>query len=93
MTGPPRAQLLANRDKPKFTTAFRLATDRRNAEELYDTQSDPHCLTDLAADPDHAQVKARLANQLQTWMSETGDRRAAHPRTRYWDNAEYYGPS
>ena len=91
--GPTKTQLLANRDKPKFARAFHLATDRRNAEELYDTESDPHCLRDLAGDPARAQLKAGLARKLQTWMSETGDRRAVHPRTTYWDNTEYYGPS
>jgi arylsulfatase A-like enzyme len=45
----------------------------RPIEELYDLQSDPWELHNLAADPDHGQTLVRLRGQLETWMDETND--------------------
>ncbi len=45
----------------------------RSAEELYRTAADPDQVRDLAADPDYASTKARLAALLDRWMDETGD--------------------
>ncbi len=46
---------------------------RRPAEELYDLQSDPYEQTNLAANPDLAPVKARLARELDGWMTQQRD--------------------
>jgi len=46
---------------------------RRPAEELYDTAEDPYEMNNLAADPNHANRKARLAAELDRWMSKQGD--------------------
>ncbi|MFW5857254.1 MAG: sulfatase-like hydrolase/transferase [Planctomycetota bacterium] len=45
----------------------------RPIEELYDTEADPHELENLAADPAHAETKARLAAALDAWRNEVGD--------------------
>jgi len=45
----------------------------RPAEELYDTIKDPDELTNLAEDPDHAEVKARLSAELNRWMADQKD--------------------
>jgi N-sulfoglucosamine sulfohydrolase len=45
----------------------------RPAEELYFTRSDPDQLRNLAADPDSASIRSRLANLLDQWIEETGD--------------------
>jgi len=50
---------------------------RRPAEELYDTQSDPYEMNNLANDPKHAEIKRRLSAQLDRWMKEQGDPGAA----------------
>jgi hypothetical protein len=42
-------------------------------EELYDTQSDPHEVHNLAADPKHQATLKRLRRQLHTWMLQTRD--------------------
>jgi len=49
----------------------------RPAEELFDTQADPHELTNLADDPKLADVKARLSAELDRWMKSQGDPGAA----------------
>ena len=46
----------------------------RPAEELYDTWNDPHEITNLAEDPEHADVLARLRRALDDWLERTGDR-------------------
>jgi arylsulfatase A-like enzyme len=45
----------------------------RPAEELYDTDADPHALHNLAADPAHAEALGRLRQALAEWQAETGD--------------------
>jgi N-sulfoglucosamine sulfohydrolase len=47
---------------------------RRPAEELYDLQRDEHETNNLAADPAHAKIKARLQAELDRWMRQQGDR-------------------
>ncbi len=45
-------------------------------EELYDCETDPWQLTNLAASPAHAAIKARLAGQLRDYQLQTRDPRA-----------------
>jgi N-sulfoglucosamine sulfohydrolase len=42
-------------------------------EELYDTQTDPHELHNLAEAPDQRETLERLRTQLRDWMAETCD--------------------
>lgn len=46
---------------------------RRPAEQLYDNQTDLHQMTDLARDPDYADIMARLSARLDQWMTEQKD--------------------
>ena len=45
----------------------------RPAEHLYHTRDDTFELNDLAGDPAYAEVKARLAAELNGWMASQGD--------------------
>ena len=45
----------------------------RPVEELYDTQSDPHELTNLANEPSHSKTLERMRRELDRWRRETGD--------------------
>ncbi len=49
------------------------AAKRKPAEELYDLESDPHEIRNLAADPAHAQALAELRTALAGWQAEIGD--------------------
>ena len=72
--------------KPLFEQTFL----RRGEEELYDLTKDPGQQTNVASDPEYAEVKRRLADQLQKELAETGDPRAlGQPVT--WDSDPYYG--
>ncbi|MFG0265532.1 MAG: sulfatase [Rhodopirellula sp. JB055] len=50
-----------------------MMADTRPAEELYDLQSDPYEMNNLAASPSHAETLASLRGELDAWMAETGD--------------------
>ena len=47
---------------------------KRPGEELYDLESDPFEMNNLAADPARAEIKARLQKELDAWMQQQGDR-------------------
>lgn len=56
---------------------YELYAANRPAEELYDNRSDPDQLVNVGADPKYADVKARLARELDDYLKRTGDPRAA----------------
>ncbi len=84
--GPSKDAVLADRSS-RF---FRLAFDKRPAEELYDLAKDPHQVENVADRPEHAEAKARLRADLERWMRETGDPRALGDDDR-WDRYPYIG--
>lgn len=45
----------------------------RPAEELYDTETDPHQVRDLAADPVHRATLERMRQAVADWMARTDD--------------------
>jgi arylsulfatase A-like enzyme len=49
------------------------AETTRPVEELYDIATDPHELTNLAADPAHRDVLERMRGALDEWRSAVGD--------------------
>lgn len=55
-------------------------TAPRPAEELYDTQSDPDEVTNLAADPGYAEVLTRMRQAMDEWL-------ASLPRSAVEDEA------
>jgi arylsulfatase A-like enzyme len=47
--------------------------DGNRTTQLFDLEADPWELTDLAADPAYAEVKARLREALQQWRTQLDD--------------------
>jgi N-sulfoglucosamine sulfohydrolase len=47
--------------------------ERHPAEELYDTQADPHELRNLAADPEAGRVLARMRERMKQVRAQLGD--------------------
>ncbi len=45
----------------------------RPAEELYHTAADAYELNNLATDTAHAEIKAKLSNELDRWLARQGD--------------------
>ncbi|MCX6854381.1 MAG: DUF4976 domain-containing protein [Verrucomicrobia bacterium] len=47
---------------------------KRPSEELYDLQSDPYEMKNLAADPALVDIKAKLQKELDAWMIQQKDK-------------------
>ena len=45
----------------------------RPAVELFDYLADPHCTTNLADEPAHAEAQRALRAQLDQWQADTDD--------------------
>lgn len=48
-------------------------TDSKPVDELYDTQADPHCVRNLAAEPSQAARVQRMRAAVEAWMRHTDD--------------------
>ena len=46
---------------------------KRPAVELYDLETDPEEVLNLAGDPQYAEVQAKLGQALDAWMKQQGD--------------------
>jgi uncharacterized sulfatase len=61
----------------------------RPEEELYDLQSDPHELHNLADEPESQEILPKLRQKLAKWIEEAGDQ-GETPEDKevvtYWDN-------
>ena len=54
-------------------TPARYFSPAKPIEELYDNESDPHQITNLAADPQQRATLERLREECVAWMKRTGD--------------------
>lgn len=88
---PTKLFMLAHRDKPEFSSLFRLAFDKRPAEELYDLRNDPDQLVNLAQDDQYRDVKDSLSRQLTAYLEKTQDPRVTGEKV-IWDSVQYYEP-
>jgi len=77
-----------------FNTTFDQRTNQlvirflnRPAEELYDLRNDPFEMDNLADDPQYAEVKQRLAAELERWMHAQGDPGAPIDTAEQWQAA------
>ncbi|MFC1712459.1 sulfatase-like hydrolase/transferase [Candidatus Poribacteria bacterium] len=68
----------------------RFMAETRPAEELYDLQSDPHEVHNLADDTGHQEILRELRAKLDEWIVETGDQ-GEIPESEevmaYWDGS------
>jgi arylsulfatase A-like enzyme len=86
--GPTKQHILQNRDDPGGY--FRLCFGKRPAEELYDVRNDPDEIHNLAKEPGQAATVRRLRSQVEQWMRDTADPRAASDDD-HWDGYPYFG--
>jgi arylsulfatase A-like enzyme len=92
--GPTKDLVLDRRGDQAIKSSFRLAFEKRPAEELYDLEHDPHQLKNIAQHEDYASVKADLRARLDRWMQETGDplARDTGDGREPFDDYPYVGP-
>lgn len=75
----------------RFDRYFQLAFGKRPAEELYNIQSDPECMKNLAYLPEYAQTKRTLRDTMDELLREERDPRALG-RADFFDTIQYMGP-
>jgi len=75
--GPSKRVVMERRSEPAIASFARLALDKRPAEELFDLAKDPGELANVADDAQYADAKKKLRADLDRWMKDTGDPRAA----------------
>jgi len=89
--GPTLSFLIERAHDPKIGPFLQLAVAKRPAEELFDIVKDPGCLHNLAAQPGHAATRARLAQQLENYLRQTGDARILDGG-EIWETYPRYSP-
>jgi len=89
-SSPSKDLLLDRRNDPEIAKYFRLAFDKRPAEELYDLKKDPGQINNVADQAEYARDRQKLRSMLDQWMKETGDPRAVSDDDR-WDRYPYFG--
>lgn len=88
--GPTKQFILDHRSEPAVANYFRLAFEKRPAEELFDLSEDPYQTNNVSQLAEYSTAKARLRATLDHWMRDTGDPRAAGGQGRF-DEMPYYG--
>lgn len=86
------ADIHARRAAGELTDAqWQWAADHKPIEELYDTESDPEEVVNLAADPAHFEKLHELRTALEAWVAEIDDPLAMDEleviKTRVWPPA------
>ncbi len=72
---PSLTYLIAQRDDPELGKYFHWAIDHRPQIELFNLQTDPDCLNNLAGTEENSATEIQLTTQLQNYLNETGDPR------------------
>ena len=85
---PTKDFVVEHRDDPTYRVFYQLAFARRPAEELYELHKDPHQLTNVADEPELADVKEELAQRLITALKASDDPRALGEGAEF-DNYPY----
>jgi arylsulfatase A-like enzyme len=90
--GPTKAWLIANRATSFGRHYFDIAFAKRPREELYDLAKDPYETVNLAKDPAHAEIRARLEAELLAELERSGDPRLVNEGA-YFENPPLSGPA
>ena len=80
---PTKAWIATHRAEPGMQRYFQFAFGRRPAEELFDLRKDPHCVHNVAADPDYDAARTELAKRLMSVLRQTGDPRVTGDGTTF----------
>jgi N-sulfoglucosamine sulfohydrolase len=86
--GPTRSYILENKDDPDLSFYYRLACEKRSGEELYDLDTDPYELNNLAGNPSYGNELKELREELFAYLEETNDPRMMEASP--WDDYPYY---
>jgi arylsulfatase A-like enzyme len=88
---PTKAWLIGQRKDPKWKPYYDRAFAKRPREELFDLESDPHQVKNVAGDPAYAEEKKKLNKQLMDELTRTGDPRVTGDR-QFFEKPPMAGP-
>ena len=87
---PTKDLMRAQAEAPGFDRLYAAAFSKRPAEEIYDLESDPVQMQNVADDPAYATVKETLGDRLDAHLLATSDPRAlGEPPT--WESNPHHG--
>jgi uncharacterized sulfatase len=89
---PTKSYLVENRGDASVRPYFEAAFEKNPEVQLYDIQSDPECMNNLAEDPDYAEIKETLREALLAELRETNDPRVVGPDPEVFDSYLRYSP-
>jgi N-sulfoglucosamine sulfohydrolase len=89
--GPTLRAMYAHRDDDKVGPLWKLATDRRPAEEFFDVNSDPDDLRNLADDRARVKELEALRKRVDEHLKATGDPRVGD-NPDVWEGYPRYSP-
>ena len=70
-----KSYILDQKESPAISEYFQLAFAQRPENELYDLNTDPYQLVNLAADPDYQSQQGQLETLIYNWQKESSDPR------------------
>lgn len=73
---PTKEFILRNQNEDKYKKFFELAAGPKSAEELYVLEKDPNQMNNVADQPQYADIRKNLSEQLQRELVQTKDPRA-----------------
>jgi arylsulfatase A-like enzyme len=86
---PTKMYILKHKDKDGVKELFKLAFEKRPAEELYDLTEDPYQMTNIANSPAYSGIKEMLSDKLTKHLRENGDPRELGGEMK-WLGARYF---
>jgi uncharacterized sulfatase len=70
-----KAWLIEHRNDPQWRWHYDFAFAKRPEFELYDLKKDPDQVNNVATDPNYAEIKGKLADQMMKILTDAGDPR------------------
>ena len=80
---PTKAWMIHHREQDDVEPLYLLAFGKRPREELYDLRRDPDYMTNVAADPAYAEIRAGLEARLLDTLGEQNDPRLMEQPCRF----------
>jgi N-sulfoglucosamine sulfohydrolase len=88
---PTKAWMIHHRAEEAVQPLYEIGFGKRLREELYDVQTDPDHMNNLADDPAHADVRRELHDRLMAVLRDQNDPRVTETPCRF-EHAPYAGP-
>ena len=89
--GPTKAWLIHHRAEEDVEPFFWIAFGKRPREELYDLRVDPDCMSNVVHDPDYADARKRVTDELMSVLRDNKDPRVVESPPRF-EQPPYAGP-